>query len=417
MRHWYLLAKGLTRPSPRIRSRANSDFVAWGGPNWSEVTPRRVRARLFALGAVEILPLLSGVGFGRYLEPDIPYAGTAAIGLVLSVLLCWLLRHQTPPTVIHAVSHTPAQTSSPHGSSPGSRNGSMATKIENDISEPRITILGLVFTLVLFLSLLVCLAGPLAVSQQISSTWLFVWPPTFWIVRSLASYVFPVVALVCLYLGRPTVRSSRVSFRIAGLNLALALVLVFTVWRIESWSVTMTNSLSAGQFGSSSASALQSGIVGQGIPNVPLPGLDGRIVDLQALISEAKVTVLVFWASYDTPWSKNVKLATAIHRDTAEKGVAVVAINEDEPLGGVKSFVAARGVDFPILSDSNGKLFREPGLLGSVEQIVVADDTGRVIAHFKAPGSETEMKRIIETIYEIVPTTAPSPAGSTLKND
>jgi hypothetical protein len=50
-----------------------------------------------------MLPLGGGFGFGTYLEPSVPYAGTAAIGLALSVLLCWLLRHQTPPTVIHAV--------------------------------------------------------------------------------------------------------------------------------------------------------------------------------------------------------------------------------------------------------------------------------------------------------------------------
>lgn len=114
MRHWYLLAKELTRPARPIRSRASSRFVAWGGPNWSEVTPRRFRTRLFVLGVIEMLPLLSGVGFGSYLEPAIPSAGTAAAGLVLSVFLCWLLRHQTPPTVIHAVPHASAQTSDSH---------------------------------------------------------------------------------------------------------------------------------------------------------------------------------------------------------------------------------------------------------------------------------------------------------------
>jgi hypothetical protein len=64
---------------------------------------------LFILGAIEMLPLGGGLGFGTYFEPSVPYAGTAAIGLALSVLLCWLLRHQTPPTVIHAVPSTAAK--------------------------------------------------------------------------------------------------------------------------------------------------------------------------------------------------------------------------------------------------------------------------------------------------------------------
>jgi len=61
---------------------------------------------LFILGAIEMLPLGGGLGFGFYFEPSVPYPGTAAIGLALSLLLCWLLRHQTPPTVIHAVPST-----------------------------------------------------------------------------------------------------------------------------------------------------------------------------------------------------------------------------------------------------------------------------------------------------------------------
>ena len=99
MRHWYLLAKELTRPT----SHVSLPFVDGGGPNWSEITPPHVRLRLFVLGAVEALPLVGCLGFGSYLEPALPYLGTAAAGVVISVLLCWLLRHYTPPTVIHAV--------------------------------------------------------------------------------------------------------------------------------------------------------------------------------------------------------------------------------------------------------------------------------------------------------------------------
>jgi len=78
-------------------------FVFDGGPTWSEVTTRRVRIRLWLLGAIETLPLVGGIGFGYYFDPMIPYSATTAMGVALSILFCWLLRHQTPPTVIHAV--------------------------------------------------------------------------------------------------------------------------------------------------------------------------------------------------------------------------------------------------------------------------------------------------------------------------
>ncbi len=108
MRHWYLLAKDLTRPAPRAGSGAAPAFVDGGGPRWSDVTPRSIRVRLFVLGAIEVLPLGGGLGLGFYFAPSVPYAGIAAIGLALSLLLCWLLRHQTPPTAIHAVPSTAA---------------------------------------------------------------------------------------------------------------------------------------------------------------------------------------------------------------------------------------------------------------------------------------------------------------------
>ena len=103
MRHWYLLAKELKRPAAPSGSGATLEFVAGGGPDWSEVTPRNVRTRLFVLGALEMLPLGGAIGLGSYFEPAVPYAGSAIGGAGLSILLCWLLRHQTPPTVIHAV--------------------------------------------------------------------------------------------------------------------------------------------------------------------------------------------------------------------------------------------------------------------------------------------------------------------------
>lgn len=109
MRHWYLLAKELKRSAPRERSGTSLGFVAGGGPDWTEVTPRSVRTRLFILGAVEMTPVGGALGFGSYIEPSVPYAGTAIGGLVLSILLCWFLRGQTPPTVIHAVSGNSAE--------------------------------------------------------------------------------------------------------------------------------------------------------------------------------------------------------------------------------------------------------------------------------------------------------------------
>src|SRR2546426_4080848 len=200
------------------------------------------------------------------------------------------------------------------------------------MSERSIKTLNLTFSLVLLFSFLVCVVGPLAVALGISSTWLFAWPPTFWIVRFLGFFVFPLVALLFAFLARPTVQPSRRLLRIACLNLVLALSLVLTIWGIESGSKAKARFLYAEQAGNSSPSVSEQRIVGREIPTVPLLALDGEQVGLRERIQGAKVTLLVFWASYDAPWSQNVRLATAIHRAMAQQGVSVIGINEQESL-------------------------------------------------------------------------------------
>jgi len=168
--------------------------------------------------------------------------------------------------------------------------------------------------------------------------------------------------------------------------------------------------LYAEQPGNSSPSVSEQRIVGREIPNVPLLGLDGKQVDLRERIQGAKVTLIVFWASYDAPWSQNVRLATAIHRAMAQQGVSVIGINEQESLVEVKSFVSAQGLSFPVFGDPDGKFFREMGLWfsGSVEQMVVVDKTGRVAVDLNAPESEEAIKRLLEATSKVAPATEPT---------
>src|SRR5438128_5304481 len=146
--------------------------------------------------------------------------------------------------------------------------------------ERTIKTLNLVFTLILLFSFPVCVAGPLAVALGISSPWLFIWPLAFWTVRFMGFFVFPLIAVIFIFLARPTVDSSRTPFRFACLNFVLALVFAFTVWGIESWSVTKVKSLYMEQVGDGSIPAPQQPIVGREIPNITLVGLDGKKVDI-----------------------------------------------------------------------------------------------------------------------------------------
>ena len=58
-------------------------------------------ATFFGLGLRELKPRIDK-HFGQHDFDPVTYSATAVAGLTLSVLLCSLLRYDTPATVIHA---------------------------------------------------------------------------------------------------------------------------------------------------------------------------------------------------------------------------------------------------------------------------------------------------------------------------
>ncbi len=106
MLHWYWLAKDLINQERSDRSHGDAracGFSAFHGPKETSGISWEIQKRFLLLGAIEAVPLFSGCGFGTFLEPYVPYWESATGGLALTALLCWFLRHHTPPTIIHAV--------------------------------------------------------------------------------------------------------------------------------------------------------------------------------------------------------------------------------------------------------------------------------------------------------------------------
>ena len=59
-------------------------------------------------GAVEFSPVAAGLGVGMFFESTLAFAWTFFAGLVLSGVVCWMLRKKVPPLVIHVVAATPS---------------------------------------------------------------------------------------------------------------------------------------------------------------------------------------------------------------------------------------------------------------------------------------------------------------------
>jgi hypothetical protein len=108
MRHWYLLARELVapRPSAAVTESTSMTFVEGGGPSPLGTLSPSDRRRMLWLGMVELTPLFGTSLIGVGLDTAISPGGWIAMGCIMSVGCCRLLRHRTPATVIHVTEET-----------------------------------------------------------------------------------------------------------------------------------------------------------------------------------------------------------------------------------------------------------------------------------------------------------------------
>ncbi len=102
--------------------------------------------------------------------------------------------------------------------------------------------------------------------------------------------------------------------------------------------------------------------LGDAMPKGKLPDLEDRTVSLGELLGE-KLTVVYFWTEGDTKYSALAATAALedFEKDVFEpyrdKGVNVVAINENDQLEAVSRHVKEGGPTFPVLLDPAGVYF------------------------------------------------------------
>ena len=108
MRHWYLLARESFAPRPGavVTDGSRLAFMAGGGPSPVHALSPADRRRIFWIGMVESTPLFGTSLIGASVDTGIVPGVWIVSGCILSAVCCWLLRHRTPPTVIHLAERT-----------------------------------------------------------------------------------------------------------------------------------------------------------------------------------------------------------------------------------------------------------------------------------------------------------------------
>jgi peroxiredoxin len=129
-----------------------------------------------------------------------------------------------------------------------------------------------------------------------------------------------------------------------------------------------------------------------------LKDLNGEEIQLYDLLGEAPI-VINFWATWCKPCMKELPHLNQIFLDYRERGVKVLAISEDSPwsVSKVKSTVAGNRFEFMVLLDTNGKVLRKYGLLGTPYTFVLNPEGEILYKHFGyRPGDENSLRKEID---------------------
>jgi hypothetical protein len=112
MLHWYRLAQ-LSHDERSCRPGDHSHLIATDHASPTASLSRQQRDKLFWLGVIEAIPLLAGGVFSVYTDSKLQAILAAIVAIILSALVCWLLRHQVPLTRIELSTQRPNQSLEP----------------------------------------------------------------------------------------------------------------------------------------------------------------------------------------------------------------------------------------------------------------------------------------------------------------
>lgn len=136
-------------------------------------------------------------------------------------------------------------------------------------------------------------------------------------------------------------------------------------------------------------------------PPFRLQNLDGDYKKLTDYLKDGPV-LLDFWATWCKPCVKSLPKMQQLFELYREKGLTVVAINEDSPRNRpkIKPFIKSKAITFPILLDDNSRVMRRYRFSGLPASVLISA-TGEVIKVYRGyrPGDD---KRLTEDVRKLL---------------
>jgi thiol-disulfide isomerase/thioredoxin len=116
----------------------------------------------------------------------------------------------------------------------------------------------------------------------------------------------------------------------------------------------------------------------ESLPDLALPGLDGRSHKLSDW--KGRPLLINFWATWCEPCRREIPLLESIHRESAANGLEIVGIALDHA-DSVREFAKKLGMNYPVLVGENGGLeaVEAFGMDTVLPFTVFADPKGQIV--------------------------------------
>lgn len=118
------------------------------------------------------------------------------------------------------------------------------------------------------------------------------------------------------------------------------------------------------------------------LPDFTQNDISGQPVSLHAAISQNKVTLIDFWASWCGPCRAEMPNVVSLYETYKDKGFGIIGISLDEDADSWKNAVQAMNMNWLQLSDLNGWNNEISASLGirSIPFTIIVDSKARVLA-------------------------------------
>ena len=136
------------------------------------------------------------------------------------------------------------------------------------------------------------------------------------------------------------------------------------------------------------------------MPDFTFNSLHEGLAPLRVGDLKGRRSILIFWATYDTPWSSNFEYARALDAQKDILNINVYAVAVDESKDTVRKYLKKRSNALSIYHDPNSGYTHNLKIYGSVEQVLIIDTNATLHSVLEAPKNIQDIMFALNNINE-----------------